>query len=188
MGSDNDFHSSFLNLEIANLLLMVDVGAHGTKWKSSRRKRGNDMRKWRRLRTMMLAVVLMAVHLVTPVMAKDLPEGFSYPKLDPDTDLKVEIVGVYTAWNEELPVGLRTSRSNILGTDRKVMSGKYVDCVVAIDLPSDEEFYNLQVYLVTDSASDQLIARVDAKRDFASSEVISAYTIADLQLDDDRTN
>ncbi len=75
-----------------------------------------------------------------------------------------------------------------MGSDRKVMSGKYVDCVVAIDLPSDEEFYNLQVYLVTDSASDQLIARVDAKRDFASSEVISAYTIADLQLDDDRTN
>lgn len=185
MGSDNDFHSSFLNLEIANFLRTVDVGAHGTKWKSSRRKRGNDMRKWRRLRTMMLAVVLMVVHLVTPVMAKDLPEGFSYPKLDPDTDLKVEIVGVYTAWNEELPVGLRTSRSNILGTDRKVMSGKYVDCVVAIDLPSDEEFYSLQVYLATDSASNQLTARVDAKRDFASSEVISAYTIADLQLDDD---
>ncbi len=49
---------------------------------------------------MMLAVVLMAVHLVTPVMAKDSPEVFSYPKLDPDTDLKVEIVGVYTTWNE----------------------------------------------------------------------------------------
>ena len=114
--------------------------------------------------------------------------SFFLPKAWPGYRLESGDCGGLYHLEWKLPVGLRASRSNILGSDRKVMSGKYVDCVVAIDLPSDEEFYNLQVYLVTDSASDQLIARVDAKRDFASSEVISAYTIADLQLDDDRTN
>lgn len=110
---------------------------------------------------------------------------WAYPNLE--NAPQVEIAAVYTAWNENLPVGMKATRTNILGTERKVMLGSYVDCVVAIDLPDGVEFSNLQVFLTTNAAADQLRARValcDSNSGFEN--IVSCNdAVADLQLDDD---
>lgn len=193
----NGRHSSFLNLKIAEVLRSVDVGAHVDGRILWGRKRGKSMRKMKKILMAMLTVMVLVAQAANPVMAKETklipPENMVKPKLPPavtvvtpDENLpKVEIVGIYTAWDETLPVGLKAQRSNILGTDRQVMAGKYVDCVVAIDAPHAEDVYNLEVHLMADPAANHLTAIAEMRSDIKSLEKDITKTVVDLQMDDE---
>lgn len=128
------------------------------------------MRKGRKKILGVLLGFAMVLQLTMPVTAKTQsgvirPEKKVMPQSRPVGDVgevlapamrpKIEVTGVYTAWQEELPAGLKTSRTNILGTDRMIMPGSYVDFVVSADLYVPEDAWLIQIRLTAQPSLDE---------------------------------